>query len=488
MTDGSGKLPPSWHEAPVGEVLDVLDRFRVPVNDSERAKRPGPIPYYGATGQVGWINDHLFDEELILLGEDGAPFLDTFKPKAYLIKGKSWVNNHAHVLRARAGCSNGFLLYQMNAVDYGPFVSGTTRLKLPQGPMVTIPLRIAPSNEQRRIVAAIEEHFTRLDSAVAALRRVRANLKRYRASVLKAACEGRLVPTEADLARAERREYEPASALLERVTGKASPNGTDLREGWAWATVQRASTRVDYGTSARTSVDAEGVPVLRMGNIVDGRLSLDALKFLPANHDDLPATFLEPGDILFNRTNSPELVGKAAVYGGVPKLCSFASYLIRVRLNEACVPEYLNAYINSAMGRAWVKTVVSQQVGQANVNGTKLKALPIMLPPLAEQQRIVAEVERRLSVVDEVEVAVEQQLRRAERLRQAILKRAFAGKLVPQDPNDEPASVLLERIRAERRAQPQAERPRRGRAGAQQTLPLPGLAGQSTARGHTRRA
>jgi len=90
-------------------IVEILDSQRIPVNSKEREGRKGRIPYYGATGQVGWIDDWLFNEELILLGEDGAPFLDPYKPKAYLIKGKSWVNNHAHVLRAKSGIPNAYI-------------------------------------------------------------------------------------------------------------------------------------------------------------------------------------------------------------------------------------------------------------------------------------------------------------------------------------------------------------------------------------------
>src|SRR5438128_1786576 len=90
-----------WPRRPLGEVVDILDSRRIPVNSKERAKRVGDVPYYGATGQVGWIDDYIFNEELVLLGEDGAPFLDQTKPKAYLIRGRSWVNNHAHVLRGK---------------------------------------------------------------------------------------------------------------------------------------------------------------------------------------------------------------------------------------------------------------------------------------------------------------------------------------------------------------------------------------------------
>jgi type I restriction enzyme S subunit len=143
---------------------------------------------------------------------------------------------------------------------------------------------------------------------------------------------------------------------------------------------------------------------------------------------EFPDLFLEHGDVLFNRTNSAELVGKTAVYRGVPKPCSFASYLIRLRL-EGAMSEWLSYYLNSPFGRSQINAVVSQQVGQANVNGTKLKAFQIPLPPLAEQRRIVAKIEELFSELD----AGEESLRRARRqlgvYRQSLLKQAFEGKL-----------------------------------------------------------
>lgn len=156
---------PTWPVRPLQEVVDILDSRRVPVNQTERASRQGDVPYYGATGQVGWIDDHLFDEELVLLGEDGAPFFDRDRAKAYLISGRSWVNNHAHVLRGKPGVLlNRFLLHFLNTVDYGPYVSGTTRLKLPQGPLKTIGVPVPPVDEQARIVARIEELLSDVDA------------------------------------------------------------------------------------------------------------------------------------------------------------------------------------------------------------------------------------------------------------------------------------------------------------------------------------
>lgn len=154
-------------------------------------------------------------------------------------------------------------------------------------------------------------------------------------------------------------------------------------------------------------------------------IDFEKLKYLPGAHDEFPELLLAKGDLLFNRTNSAELVGKTAVFNGNPDPCSFASYLIRVRTAEGCLPNFLSYFINSVFGRAWIAGCVSQQVGQANVNGTKLQALVIPLLPLAEQMRIVAEVERRLSVVEELEAVVFTDLQRATRLRQSILQVAF---------------------------------------------------------------
>ena len=153
------ELPPGWVDAPLEDIVDVLDHLRVPVNREERSRRQGRVPYFGASGQVGWIDEPLFDEELCLLGEDGAPFLERDRPKAYVINGPAWVNNHAHVLRARAVTSNRFLKYALDYTDYRSFVNGTTRLKLTQGAMRTIPVPLPPLGEQRRIVAAIEEQL-----------------------------------------------------------------------------------------------------------------------------------------------------------------------------------------------------------------------------------------------------------------------------------------------------------------------------------------
>lgn len=234
---------------------------------------------------------------------------------------------------------------------------------------------------------------------------------------------------------------------------------THLPPGWCWTSVDEVANVVQYGSSAKTDETPSGVPVLRMGNIVDGRLVTDRLKYLPRQHSEFPGLLLDKNDLLFNRTNSAELVGKTAVFKGSPKPCSFASYLIRVRLQESCVADYLASYINSMFGRAWVASVASQQVGQANVNGSKLRALRFPLAPINEQQRIVAEIETQFTRLDAAVAALERVQANLKRHRASVLKIACEGRLVATEAKlsktdgrtFEDGAALLNRVLDERR-------------------------------------
>jgi type I restriction enzyme S subunit len=326
---------------------------------------------------------------------------------------------------------------------------------------------IPPIAEQGRIVAEIEKHFTRLDAAVAALERSRAKLKRYRAAVLKAACEGRLVPTEAELARAEGREYEPADVLLTRILkerregSKAKSEELDgpdkgslptLPEGWAWATTgQIGAIQGGIQKQPKRAPQKNAFPFLRVGNVLRGRLDLREIHKIELFGDELRRLRLEPGDLLVIEGNgSPTEIGRMAIWSGAIGDCVHQNHIIRIRPADGVLSVYVESFWNSPDGTGAVMRVASSTSGLYTLSVAKVSRLSVPLPPTAEQCRIVVEVERRLSVVDEMESQLDANLKRAERLRQALLKRAFEGKLVPQDSSDEPASVLLERIQAER--------------------------------------
>jgi type I restriction enzyme S subunit len=169
-----------WTETNLGDIAEVLDRMRKPISSSERENRLGDVPYYGATGQAGWIDKPIFDEELVLLGEDAIDFLNPDVHKAYLISGPSWVNNHAHVLRAKKEkVFSFFLMEALNAVDYSQFVAFGTRSKLTQGSMMGISVQVPPLAEQKRIVeivSSMDDVIQSTEQAVIEAKRLRSGL------------------------------------------------------------------------------------------------------------------------------------------------------------------------------------------------------------------------------------------------------------------------------------------------------------------------
>lgn len=250
---------------------------------------------------------------------------------------------------------------------------------------------------------------------------------------------------------------QPAHVSVSEDASPLTQEGShQLPPGWTWKTVEELVVDTQYGSSAKTLASETGVPVLRMGNIRNGELVLDSLKYLPANHPEFPTLHLRDGDILFNRTNSAELVGKCAVYRSHPAPCSFASYLIRLRPRPGLVPEFLAWYINSPFGRAWIASVVSQQVGQANVNGTKLKNLRVPVPAHPEQERIVAEIEKQFTRLDAGAASLTRTQTQLKRYRSAILKAACEGRLLGDLKSElnEPVDQLFARILEGRRLFP----------------------------------
>ncbi|WP_219847150.1 restriction endonuclease subunit S [Burkholderia multivorans] len=215
----------------------------------------------------------------------------------------------------------------------------------------------------------------------------------------------------------------------------------------AWDSVSLADVADDfsYGTSAKSS-KVGLVPVLRMGNIQDGSLDWADLVFT-SDADEIEKYRLVAGDVLFNRTNSPELVGKTAVFKG-EREAIYAGYLIRVRCSNRLNPDFLNYCLGSPAGRNYCWRVKSDGVSQSNINAKKLAAFEFELPSIDEQREIVRRVESLFTLADKIQAQYDQASERLERLTPALLAKAFRGELVPQDTADESAEKLLERVNA----------------------------------------
>jgi type I restriction enzyme, S subunit len=202
----------------------------------------------------------------------------------------------------------------------------------------------------------------------------------------------------------------------------------DLPEDWVWSKINDITLRVEYGTSNK-SLDEGEIPVLRMGNMQNGKIDWRDLKYSNDPKDN-QEYLLKDGDVLFNRTNSPELVGKAVIYASeCPAI--FAGYLIRLNhIREVMSGKYLNYFLNSVTAKNHGNKVKTDGVNQSNINGTKLVNYPIQLCSKKEQDQIVQEIESRLSVIDQLEQTIIENLQKAEALRQSILKKAFNGRLI----------------------------------------------------------
>ena len=319
--------------------------------------------------------------------------------------------------------------------------TGTTFKAISGGTLRTLRVPYAAIETQDAVVAEIEKQFSRLDEAVANLQRVKANLKRYKASVLKDAVEGRLVPTEAELARLEGRTFETGEQLLQRILeerranwrGKGKfkvprkPSDSDLPElpeGWIWSSFEAVADRVTVGHvgSMKNEYVERGVPFLRSQNVRPNRFDPAGLKYISSEfHSSLAKSALQPGDITVVRSGS---VGVSCV---IPDTLPAAncSDLVIIKRPTGVESHYGAYYLNSVVE----SRIAAGRVGVALVhfNTQSVAELPLPLPPIAEQRRISAEVDRHLSITREVEAEVDANLQRAQALRQATLASAFSS-------------------------------------------------------------
>ncbi len=265
-----------------------------------------------------------------------------------------------------------------------------------------LPIPLASLPEQRRIVAEIEKQFTRLEAGVAALRRVQANLKRYRAAILKAACEGRLVPTKA-------KDWKDGS-LRDVLVG--------IEAGKSFRCEERPPTASEIGVVKVSAVTWGTYDELESKTCLDP--------------DRVEERYLvSPNDFLFSRANTIELIGACVIAQKVTLRVMLSDKILRFHLSAAVNPKWVLYWLRSDFGRSEIERLATgNQDSMRNIGQERIRQIAMKLPPLAEQTRIVAEVERRLSVVEELEAVVSANLARSLRLRQSILQKAFTGQLV----------------------------------------------------------
>lgn len=416
------KVPANWCWTYLKNVSDCLDNFRKPINANERNARLGDVPYYGATGQVGWIDDYLTNEELVLLGEDGAPFLDLLKNKAYLINGKAWVNNHAHILRSKFGTmGNRLLIEYLNSFDFTGFVTGTTRLKLTQASMNKIIIPLVPLAEQQRIVERIESLFAKLDEAKENMQNVLEGFETRKAAILHKAFTGELT--------AKWRKQHGVS--MDTWEEKKLGDVTDI-----------LSSKRIY----KNEYVNEGIPFFRSSEIVDlYEYGYTEPKFFISKdrYDEINKKYGVPevGDLLVTSVGT---IGKTWIVDE-RKFYYKDGNITQVKKNSSINMKYLNYFICSENFKKQVSDTVAGTAYNA-LTIIKFKNILISIPTLPEQTEIVRIIDGLLAKEQQANELSENALAKIDLIKKAILARAFRGELGTNNPADEPAIELLKRV------------------------------------------
>lgn len=357
----------------------------------------GEVPYWGANGVVDHVNRHLFYEELVLLGEDGAPFFDLAKDVAFHVTGPVWVNNHMHVLRPRRLIDPRFLTYALNAVDYGRFVTGSTRNKLTQADMLGIDLRLPPLEEQRRIANYLDAETTRLDAIIDKNRRLEI-----------------LVVERMDVwLSAEFERFASQSGLV-----KVRRIVRGLRQGWS----PQCEDRIPSG---------DEWSVLKAGAVNGGRFRPSECKALPPGVVPRSEFLIRPGDLLVNRANgSLDNLGSAAVVPDyVPARVLLCDKIYRIDCSSSDIDiRWLATMLGAARSRDVIRLSASGAEGMANSLPSSVILdieVPMMLP--TDQSEFACEWDGLRSDGDEVTGALLRSIALLTERRQALITAAVTG-------------------------------------------------------------
>jgi type I restriction enzyme S subunit len=483
---GESDLPEGWVATTMGEVAEVVGGGTPRTSDPENFSDDG-IPWVTPADLSGfkgtWIDrgkrgltEKGLQSSSATLMPKGTVLMSSRAPIGYVAIAANPISTNqgfkSFVLPQ--GIISEFCLYWLKHIkpQLELMGSGTTFLEISGSRACEIPFSLAPTKEQKRIVAKVEELLKQVNASRERLAKVPRILKRFRQSVLAAACSGRLTEDW----RERNPQAEDVSATvdairLRRLTGTKSPaqkeklqeiyeyseenDSSELPESWRFIALNKLCASFDYGTSAKSEPSGR-VPVLRMGNIQSGKIDWSSLLYT-SDGDEIKQYSLLPNSVLFNRTNSPELVGKTAIYRG-ERPAIFAGYLIRIVNLPELDPHYLNLCLNTNYAREFCSQVKTDGVSQSNINAQKLGTFEVPFCPLAEQHEIVRRAEGLFKLAETIEKRVAAATRRAEKLTQAILAKAFRGELVPTEAElarregrtYEPASALLARIQSER--------------------------------------
>lgn len=406
-----GEIPEHWSIKSLKRLAECLDGKRIPLNAEQRGTMQGEVPYWGANGILDHLNDYLFDEELVLLGEDGAPFFDRNKPVAFFVNGKVWVNNHAHILRAFKGVNPKFLTNVLNCVDYRPFINGSTRDKLTQGEMNDIPIQSPPSDEQQAIADFLDKKTALIDGLIEKKKRQIELLKEQRQAVINQAITKGLDPT-----------VEMKDSGIEWI-GKIPKHWKPIRFKYLFSEIYRYPTYYGIEYEPDGILEIRGL-MLKVGAIIDYE---NEPRFISKKTSDkYPRTQLKTGDIVMSVRGT---IGKI---GLVPKEIEGSNITANLmRLSPICEianSEYLSILLETYYFQN-ILEVASDQTTIKTITVPDLVCSFLSIPPLTEQKDIVLYLKEQINETDKLIKKAEKQIELLQEYRTALISEAVTGKI-----------------------------------------------------------
>ena len=399
-----GKIPKHWEVRRLSWLATCLDGKRIPLNSEERARMLGGYPYWGANGIVDYVDRWLFDEELVLLGEDGAPFFDRSRPVAFRIKGRVWVNNHAHVLRPQPMADGRFLAHALNCVDYRAFIDGSTRDKLTQGDMRGIPIQCPEMMEQRAIAAFLDLETARIDGLVARKERLIALLQEKRTALITRAVTRGLDPNV------------PMKDIDVEWLGEI-PSHWDVKKIKRLCTVRRGASPRPIEDPVYFDDQGEYAWV-RIADVTASGKYLDMTSQRLSDAGASKSVPLEPGELFVSIAAT---VGKPII--ARIRCCIHDGFVHFRNLHEN--REYL--YYLFSCGEPYKG--LGKLGTQLNLNTDTIGDIYVPIPPAAEERAIVQFLDRGTASIDDAIAKVRQAIDLQMEFRTALISAAVTGKI-----------------------------------------------------------
>ena len=370
-----GEIPEDWKISKVKYHVENLDGKRVPIDSALRVN--GIYPYWGAGSITDYVDDYLFDEELILLGEDGAPFFDPYRPVAFLVNEKIWVNNHIHVLRPKSSINALFVTYFLNIVDYGTYINGTILNKLTQSNLKKIAIVYPSLEKQEKIVHYLDDKCSRIDFIISKQKQIVEKIKTYKQNVISEVVRG----NRYNCKLAQSRYFWIGSIPSHWKTGQLKFFAS-IRSG------------ITLGKKYESSDKLIEMPYLRVANVQGEYVDLSDIATIAVLPEEVEKYSLHTGELLMTEGGDRDKLGRGCVWNGEIEPCLHQNHVFAVSTDsEKLDVHYLDYVTTSDIARTYFDYTAKKTTNLASTNSTAIMQFRIPVPPISEQREIVAQLD-----------------------------------------------------------------------------------------------